>query len=333
MSSSMPFVHPVAERKNYDSRSGISVSRLHPWFARYKRWGLVAFTLLFGLYWLGFDTLWRKDPKIVLILAANEGGGVLRWKSEQEWEIERISTRNKLAYVKRHGYGLAIKDLTVAKRYTHEYREGWQKVDILKQTMREYPNAEWIWWLDSSTLIMEPDRSLEAHIFNRLDSLVDRTLESFNALKLPVDVPYVDYSQPMDLLITQDCGGFNLGSFFIRNSEWSALLLDVWWDPAAYEQKHMLWEHREQDALEALYANEPWIRERVGFLPLRAINSFPTGACSDFSDEPRYFYSEKDRDFLVNMAGCSYGRDCWQEMKHYTALLEKLNRRWYSFLF
>ena len=271
-----------------------------------------------------------KDPKIVIVLAANEGGGVLRWKNEREWAIEKLSILNKRAYAKRHGYALVIKDMATSKRYTHEYRESWQKVDILRQTMREFPNAEWFWWLDVQTLIMEPSLSLEDHIFNKLDEVAERSIQYFNPLNIEVDIPYVDYSQPIDLLITQDCGGFNLGSFFIRNSEWSKILLDIWWDPLTYIQKHMVWEHREQDALESLYSQEAWIRSRVGFLPLRWINAFPPGACAEFSDDPRYFYSARDRDFVVNMAGCSFGRDCWGEMQYYGSLLRSLNSKWYT---
>lgn len=275
----------------------------------------------------------NKDPRFVIILAANEGGGVLRWKNEQEWAIEHISIANKEAYAKRHGYGLTIKDLTTVKRYSHEFREGWQKADILKQTMREFPGTEWFWWLDLDTLIMEPEKSLEEHIFNRIDKITDRTLKSFNPLNLDLDQPYVDYTEDIDLLITQDCGGFNLGSFFIKNSDWSKLLLDIWWDPISYEQKHMVWEHREQDALESLYANEAWIRSKIGFLPLRSINAFPPGACSEFSDDPRYFYNQKDRDFVVNMAGCNFGRDCWGEIQYYADLMKKLNTKWYTRFF
>ncbi|AQZ12249.1 MNN10 (YDR245W) [Zygosaccharomyces parabailii] len=276
---------------------------------------------------------WHSEPKIVIILAANEGGGVLKWKNEQEWAIERLSINNKKAYAKKHGYGLTIKDQTVAKRYSHEFREGWQKVDILRQAMREFSNAEWFWWLDLDTLIMEPQFSLEDHIFNRLNNITDRTLQDFNPLNIPIDIPYVDYKEEVNLLITQDCGGFNLGSFLIKNTEWSHMLLELWWEPALYEQKHMFWEHKEQDALEALYANQGWIRSRVGFLPLRSINSFPPGACSEFQGDKRFFYDDKENDFVVNMAGCNFGRDCWDEMQHYTRLLEDKNRQWFSRLF
>lgn len=268
-------------------------------------------------------------PKVVIILAANEGGGVLKWKGAQEWSIERSSIANKRDYASRHGYGLVIKDMTMKKRYSHEWRESWEKVDILKQAFRQYPSAEWFWWLDLHTYIMEPRVSLEEHIFDKLENATHRQLD-FNPLNIEKNAPFVDYSSPIELLVTQDCGGFNLGSFLIKKGEWSETLLDIWWDPVFYEQMHMTWEHKEQDALETLYTTQSWIRERTAFLPLRSINAFPPGACSQEANDPRYFYDERDRDFVVNMAGCDWDRDCWTEMEHYKTLRKKLQSHWWK---
>lgn len=267
-----------------------------------------------------------QSPRVVIILAANEGGGVFKWKGPQEWSVERSSIANKKEYAKRHGYGLTIKDMTLKKRYSHEWRESWEKVDILKQAMRQYPNSEWFWWLDLHTYIMEPHRLLESLFLDNLNNATSRTLEEFNPLNIPEDLSYVDNTEPINMVITQDCGGFNLGSFLIRKSEWTDLLLDAWWDPVMYEQMHMEWEHKEQDALESLYSRQPWIRNGISFLPLREINAFPPGACSDVADDFRYFYQEGD--FVINMAGCEYGRDCWAEMEHYKAVSKKLSKWW-----
>lgn len=149
-------------------------------------------------------------------------------------------------------------------------------------------------------------------------------------------------SESIDLIITQDCSGFNLGSFFMRRSDFSDRLLDIWWDPVLYEQKHMEWEHKEQDALEHLYESQPYLRSHIAFAEQRKINSFPPGACpvKDENGEalkdvldPRIHYKEKDRDFMVNMAGCEWGRDCWAEIYHYRELSYALNKgRWESFV-
>ncbi len=185
---------------------------------------------------------------------------------------------------------------------------------------------------------MEPTYSLQDHIFNNLGKHVYRDINEFNPLNIthPFTENYLDAesrsavgdgkASSVNLLLSQDCSGFNLGSFFMRRSAWTDRLLDVWWDPVAYEQRHMEWAHKEQDALEQLYIAQPWVRSHTGFLPQRMINSFPPGACADNGNDTRIHYSQKDRDFLVNMAGCEWGRDCWGEMYNFRQLSYWLNR-------
>lgn len=120
------------------------------------------------------------------------------------------------------------------------------------------------WWLDLNTLIMEPRLSLQEHIFNNLANNTYRDINVYNPLKIQHPPPENEFffldsiskspvgdekEESINLIVPQDCGGFNLGSFFIKRSEWSERLLDIWWDPVGYEQKHMEWEHKEQDAL------------------------------------------------------------------------------------
>lgn len=92
---------------------------------------------------------WRRSSlggggnKYVIILGANVGGGVMEWKGAREWAIERDSVRNKRKYVNNWGYDLEIVDLSTKKKYAHEWREGWEKVDFVRSTLRKYPKAEW----------------------------------------------------------------------------------------------------------------------------------------------------------------------------------------------
>ncbi|PTU20021.1 hypothetical protein P175DRAFT_0502175 [Aspergillus ochraceoroseus IBT 24754] len=302
------------------------------------------------LVWLGYLFLWtpvihnfRRSTfgggrKFVIILESNVEGGVMEWKGAREWAIERTSTTNKKEYAQRWGYDLEIVNMLAKKRYSHEWREGWEKVDILRETMRKYPDAEWFWWLDLNTYIMEYSYSLPDHIFNRLSGIAYRDINEYNPLNIshPPIEPYLDETSrsasadqdpsSIHFILSQDCAGFNLGSFFVHRSLWSERLLDIWWDPVMYEQTHMQWEHKEQDALEYLYTTQPWIRNSIAFLPQRYINSFPPGACGDELD-PTFHYTEGSRDFLVNMAGCDFGRDCWGEMHEYREYSQWLNRR------
>lgn len=276
----------------------------------------------------------------MIILGSNVGGGVMEWKGAREWAIERNSIWNKQRYAKQWGYELEIANMLAKKRYSHEWRENWEKGDVIREAMRKYPQAEWFWWLDLHTWVMEYDTSLQRHIFNDLPKHVYRDINEYNPLNITHPPPefFLDElgralegdgnPNSLNMLLTQDCSGFNLGSFFLRRSLWTDRLLDAWWDPVMYEQKHMQWEHKEQDALEYIYQSQPWVRSSVGFLPQRRINSFPPGACGE-EISPRIHYQEEDRDLVVNMAGCMFGRDCWAEIYEYRALSNEHNRsRW-----
>ncbi|PLN76006.1 galactosyl transferase GMA12/MNN10 family-domain-containing protein [Aspergillus taichungensis] len=317
---------------------------------RRKRMRLLVMFLL-GL--IGYLYLWgavvewyRRSPfgngrKFVIVLESNIEGGVMELKGAREWAVERNSIANKRAYAKRWGYDLEVVNMLAKKRYSHEWREGWEKVDIIRETMGKYPHAEWFWWIDLSTWIMEDSYSLQDHLFDRLADITYRDINHYNPLNIshPPTEPYLDEVSrsavgdgdvsSINMVLTQDCGGFNLGSFFLRRSLWSERLLDSWWDPILYEQKHMQWEHKEQDALENLYISQPWVRSSTAFLPQRHVNAFPPGACGAGGD-PEIHYSEAERDFVVNMAGCKFGRDCWAEMHEYRELSKELNRTWWE---
>ncbi|KAF1346796.1 galactosyl transferase GMA12/MNN10 family-domain-containing protein [Delphinella strobiligena] len=295
-------------------------------------------------YWYRRTSWLGGGSKFVVILAANQGGGVMEWKGAREWAIERDSVRNKKNYVQTWGYDLEIVDMSTKKRYAHEWRESWEKVDTIRNAMRKYPQAEWFWWLDLNTFIMEPSYSLQSHIFNDLNANTYRDINVYNPLNIthPPNVAHLDAEtrspvgdgkpESINVIVPQDCGGFNLGSFFVKRSAWTDRLLDIWWDPVGYEQKHMEWEHKEQDALEYIYTNQPWVRPHLAFIPQRKVNSFPLGACGDNGEDVNIHYKETDRDFVVNMAGCEWGRDCWGEMYNYRQLSNRLNRsRWEAF--
>ncbi|KAJ5937534.1 hypothetical protein N7454_003876 [Penicillium verhagenii] len=304
--------------------------------------GILLLLLGYLFIWSTLVQLFRRSPlgggrKVVIILGSNTEGGVMDLKGAREWAIERNSIWNKERYAKRWGYELEIANMLAKKRYSHEWREGWEKGDVIREAMRKYPNAEWFWWLDLNTWVMEYGTSLQHHVFSDLESLVYRDINDYNPLNITHPLPefYLDDlgrslegdkdPRSLDMLLTQDCGGFNLGSFLIKRSLWTERLLDAWWDPVMYEQMHMQWEHKEQNALEYIYQSQPWIRSSVGFLPQRTINAFPPGACGD-TNNPSIHYQEEDHDLVVNMAGCMFGRDCWAEMYNYREISDRRNR-------
>lgn len=187
--------------------------------------------------------------------------GVLDVKNSGDWAVEKWSFRNKKDYAARHGtslfwrllnglgYELVVKDMSSKRKYTNEWRESWEKIDTIKEVMHQYPHHEWFWWMDLVSLADDVVWHFVVYVYHgtisfprysnllRLDKIVYRNISnSLNPLDIP-EIAHVDSSKPVDILISQDCGGFNLGSFLVRRSEFSRRLLDMWWDPVLYEQK------------------------------------------------------------------------------------------------
>ncbi|CAI7602764.1 unnamed protein product [Penicillium manginii] len=304
--------------------------------------GVFLACLAYICLWGPLVHLYRRSPlgggrKFVIILGSNVEGGVMELKGAREWAIERNSIHNKQEYARHWGYEIEVVNMLAKKRYSHEWRESWEKGDVIRETMRKYPHAEWFWWLDLNTWIMERESSLQGEIFNSLDEMVYRDINANNPLNITHPLPefYLDElgralegdgrTDSLQMLLTQDCSGFNLGSFFLRRSLWTDRLLDAWWDPVMYEQMHMDWQHKEQDAFKYIYQSQPWIRSSVGFLPQRSINAFPLGACGD-ENNPAVHYQEEEHDLVVNMAGCNFGRDCWSEIYNYREIANRKNR-------
>lgn len=274
---------------------------------------------------------YSSNNKIIIVLGANLEGGVNKWKGPNEWSIERSSILNKKQYAVKHNYQLVIKDFTKSKKYSNENREGWQKFDIIKEVMNEVDNGDWIWYLDLYSLIMEQQIKLEDLIFNQLDKITTRDLSYFNPNGIDLDLPFLEKNdQPINLIISQDCGGFNLDSFLIKKTNWSNYLLDILFDPIIYLKNFSRWKNGEKNALEYYYSKYASIRSRIAFMPTRLISSLPKGACPDYPNDERFFYNETSRDFLVNMNGCQFYRNCWEEMEYFKNLKTKLHRSWFN---
>ena len=99
--------------------------------------------------WIGTIEAYRRSPlgsgrKFVIILGSNVEGGVMELKGAAEWAIERNSVWNKEEYAKRWGYELEIVNMLAKKRYSHEWREGWERIDVIRDAMHKYPHAEWL---------------------------------------------------------------------------------------------------------------------------------------------------------------------------------------------
>jgi hypothetical protein len=179
----------------------------------------------------------------------------------------------------------------------------WGKIPALIDTFRRYPEAEWVWFLDLDAIIMSPEYDLVKNILSKkgLESKILRSTK-FNTLELYTP-PEQDWKD-IDFIIAQDHNGLNAGSFLVRRSRYTEVLLDFWADPLLMIQK---WPGREQEALVHFLKYHPTFRTHLGLVPQRSINSYAEGGSN---------MKWQKGDVAVHFAGCWVGGKCqkwWTE--------------------
>lgn len=98
--------------------------------------------------------------------------------------------------------------------------------------LSKFPDTHYVWFLDASGFIMNPNIKLEDDIMQpaKLEALMkkdfpvvppDGIIKTFSHLR----------GQDVDLALTQDQEGLSSGSLIVRNSEWARFFLETWFNP------------------------------------------------------------------------------------------------------
>ena len=242
--------------------------------------------------------------KKVVMLTATDGQG-----NSEIQNVLAMALENRKEYADYHGYTDYFVNLTkFAEPNRHPV---WDKINAIREAFDVHPEAEWIWWIDTDIIIMNPELDLAEHILSK------RALTERITYGRPLRNPESNFHNGVymrkgevnidniDLVICQDFFGLNAGSFFIRRSQFTDMLLDLWDDPMYIKAEFV---RREQDALMHLFLNHENVQQHVGLVPQRLLNSY--------QDKPEWVWSFKDGDFVIHFAGCNTRGRCnevWQQ--------------------
>lgn len=248
--------------------------------------------------------------KIALLSASNG-------KTDNEMAMLELVLPNRQEYCNYHGYICAFVDLnTVDTGGDHVV---WAKMGAIQRVFKEHPEVEWVWWMDTDIFLMNPEIELGEHL------LSDRALVERLSYERPIRKPDTSFAgevypsrenapkaENLNLLLSQDFFGINAGSFFIKRSPWTDMLLDLWYDPVHVEKNYIF---KEQEALNNLIRGHKSILSHTGIYPQRLFNSY-TG-------EPNDVWTYKEGDLALHLAGCNHNGNC---EKHLSGLFPQRGR-------
>jgi mannan polymerase II complex MNN11 subunit len=169
-------------------------------------------------------------------------------------EYQELVKENRKAYADLHGMGLhghitgygaasqmcadnhPVGYKTFFQEYYHYDLQGapqsWTKVVAMREALTLFPDSKFFWYLDPDGFIMNPEITVEEHL------MATATIEANMIRDYPVVPPDSIIrtfthlqGQDVDFMITQDNVGLSIGSYLLRNSEWSRYFLETWFDP------------------------------------------------------------------------------------------------------
>ena len=184
-------------------------------------------------------------PNEVVVLVASDGkghnGGIPNILEE--------ASANRKEYCELHGYQFQF--LNITKYNIGSAHAVWAKLPAIVETFNLHPEAKWIWWLDLDAIIMTPEIEIVSHVLSHaaLNKKMLRNVELNRPRSGKIGINTLKNPDPnkIDLIISQDHNGINAGSFMIRRSEFTQMLIDMWRDPLYLQQSE--WISMEQDAL------------------------------------------------------------------------------------
>ncbi|KAG5366830.1 Alpha-1,2-galactosyltransferase gmh3 [Yarrowia sp. B02] len=243
-------------------------------------------------------------PKIALLSASNG-------KTDNEMAMLELVLPNRQEYCNYHGYICHFVDLNTVD--TGSDHVVWAKMGAIQRVFDEHPEVEWVWWMDTDIILMNPEIELGEHLLSDR-ALVERLTygrpirkaDSFFAGEVYPSKDQPPKAENLNLLLSQDFFGINAGSFFIKRSPWTDMLLDLWYDPVHVEKDYTF---KEQEALNNLIRGHKSILSHTGIYPQRLFNSY-TG-------EPNDVWTYREGDLALHLAGCNHNNECEKYLEGY----------------
>ncbi|KAJ1507605.1 hypothetical protein HMI54_003981 [Coelomomyces lativittatus] len=211
----------------------------------------------------------RPSSYHVLHTVENAPLAIVMITNDAQRPVFALSIKNKLAYVKHHGYSLIVVNPHLTDRLPQ-----WSKMGaILNAFSLKHPL---VWMLDVDTIIT--NFSIPIH-------------------RLPDAIP--DRSRL--IYIPRDCNNLNTGSWLLKNHPWTEFFLNQMHQAyGEWKLKEPSW--CEQQVLIDFYSMFPTVKRRIQELPDWILNLYPP-ECPDSIPRPW-----KSGDFVLHFAGMMHDR-------------------------
>ena len=183
---------------------------------------------------------------------------------------------------------------------------GSSKISVLVDAFKQYPRAEWMWWLEFDAVIMTPTMELREHILNP-NAMFSKVLKDqmFPPLRAghrrkELIFPLRPDPNQINLLISYDQNGLNTRSFFLRRTYWTERFLKLWVNTILMMKMDRC--VLEQDSLNHIFLRyHHFMKDHVGIVSPGVFN---TNVLSNVDRESLHVDDVILKTFVMHFAGC-----------------------------
>lgn len=205
--------------------------------------------------------------------------GVIHVYTEEIQDIGVLTSENKRKYCEEHGYkfieytskdSLDMSKTVSVPRFLPNFNIaiGWSKIKLLKKTLQENPDVEWLFWIDADAVFMNYTKKLENFVNDKSFFIVGR-----------------------------DCNGINVGTFFIKNCQRSIDFLDDIWENGPEEGTW--WAETEQGQIDIHGRSEKYF-DGYWVVPNKLFNSYIHDCSPGVLPCFKYVHG---KDFIIHLPG------------------------------
>lgn len=184
----------------------------------------------------GGNTAELKDanPPLVLVLGLDAD------RYSREYLANVLADR--LAYAKKHGYGLYaryLQDFQPDEETNPEIEAKldpleWAKIYMIREAMFSFSKASWLWWLEQDAVIMNPNFDIGSELVFDKEALSKHMIRDTPVIP-PESIIHTYKHVPADhirFITTQNDAGISMNSYLIRNDFlYGRMLFDYLRDP------------------------------------------------------------------------------------------------------
>ncbi|KAF6013892.1 hypothetical protein HII13_001141 [Brettanomyces bruxellensis] len=242
----------------------------------------------------------KENPKIVLVTAFD-------FNKYDDAYLKAVAN-NRMKYTKQHGYGLYerwVEEFVPRLQETGNLGTDWWKVILLREAINAFPHAEYFWFLDEKSLIVQRDIRIE-------NSLLDPEIMQAKMLRdQPIVLPgsaiktYKNTkAQDVSLILTQNNAGISTDSIIVKNDIQGKATLE-YWDSRLYRAYNNFYQN-EVKALEHMLQWHPLVLSRTSLVPTRLINA----GIENKDQKKNSAVDYQEGDMVINLGECQRDGSC-----------------------